>query len=273
MHPLSQHTRRTYFVLLVVAFFIVIPVAILYATGYRLIDFSFAQTGGVYVTMPAPDITVSMNGKGVGTSGIFDRTVYIDNLSPGTFVVQAEKADYYSWSKVLTVEPWKVTDVRAIMVPTSIPIREVFLATTTEAVATSTTVAVSRAGYDAILKAFATTTPVQTSGDIGLFLEKGDVVVRWMRGLESAPSSFCSQPSFCVTQFKIEKGADVVTEAQFFASGVTYRTSSGIYFTDIDIRSPQMLIPLYQRAGTNSRVVNGALIIKDGKSFYRIDAW
>lgn len=277
MQPLSVSTRRAYFVTLLVLFAVVVPLTVLYATGYRLSDLSLSETGGAFVSVPLSETVVSLNGSEAGTSGIFDKTIYVDDLSPGTYVLQAVKEGYYPWSKTITVEPWIVTDAVAVLVPTVLEFREV---TTSASAATSTTQQVTAATYRDLRAAFATTTPttstttpIQAAGGIGLFIQNGDVSVRWMRSESSTASAFCIKPSNCVKEFRVEKGKEEAADARFFGGGVVYQVPSGIYFADVDIRSPQLTLPLYTRSGTEFRVVNGTLYIKDGVTYYQLEAW
>ncbi|MEK7063250.1 MAG: hypothetical protein AAB955_01000 [Patescibacteria group bacterium] len=254
MNPLSSRTRNIYFLLLTFAFVLVVPVAVLYATGYRLRDFSLQETGGVYVTVPISDVVVTINGEEVGKSGLFDRTLYIPDLSPDKYVVQATREGYYPWTKTITVEPWIVTDALALMVPTTIQLTE-------EPVATST------------LAAFATTTVQESVGGMELLLEDGDVSVRWIRNPDNAPSAFCFRPSACASEITILRGKEDALGAVFFSGGVVYRTQTGIYFSDIETRSPQLILPLYTRPKADFRIIDDALVIKDGASYYRIDSF
>ncbi len=275
MQPLSARTRFRFFLLMLAAFIVVVPVAVLYATGYRLADLSLAETGGVYVTVPLSDVTVTLNGEEVGASGLFDRTLYLSDLSPDTYVVQAAREGYYPWTKTVTVQPWVVTDVHALMVPTSLPLREVEVGTDDAA---TTSVALSVAAFAELRAAFATTTSatstaLDTQAGMGLYIEQGDVVVRWQRSVESVPSAFCARPGSCTQEFRVERERDTVLDARFFSGGVVYRTASGIYFADIDVRLPQLVLPLYTRAKADFRVIDDALYIKDETSYYRIDAF
>lgn len=286
MKPLSRRTRLIYLAVSVVAFLLTVPIAVFYASGYRFKGFSLVETGGVYVSVPVGEASVSINGKEEGTSGLFTRSFYTDNLAQGKYVVQVSRDGYYPWVKKIVVEPRIVTDVAAFMIPQSLTIREVLIRG--EGAVASTTRAVSKTEYATMLKAFtrsaassttarmpqATSTPRDTSAGRELFIEEGNVVVRWTKDTRSTPSAFCLKPSSCVQEFFIEKGSETAVSADFFAGGVLYATKeSGIFLSENDVRPVRLVVPIYTRPGAEYRVINGALIIKDGKTLYEISGF
>jgi hypothetical protein len=288
MKPLSRRTRLIYLAVSVAAFLFTVPIAVFYASGYRFNGFSLVETGGIYVSVPVGDASVFINGKEEGTSGLFTRSFYTDNLASGKYVVQVSREGYYPWVKKLVVEPRIVTDVAAFMVPQSLTIREVKIRAAEDIA--STTRSVSKNEYAAILKAFtlsatsssplpvnslsATSTPVDTSAGRELYIENGNLVVRWAKDPRSTPSAFCMKPSSCTGEFFIEKGKDTVTAAEFFVGGIIYATrESGIFLSENDIRPTPLVVPMYTRPLAQYRIINGTLIIKDGKLFYEISGF
>ena len=88
MQPLSKNKRRVYLVGFVVLFFLCVPVVLLFANGFRFEGGAgFVKTGGIYISVPYADAVVSMNGEEVGTSGLLKRGFYIDDLTPGSYVI------------------------------------------------------------------------------------------------------------------------------------------------------------------------------------------
>lgn len=277
MQPLSLKTRRLYATISFILFVIILPVAALYASGYRLSGLGLTATGGVYVSTSASEVTILINGKEEGRSGLFQKNFFFDNLAPGAYVVQASRKGFYPWSKNLIVEPRLVTDVSVPSIPQPLLVREI-LVEAEGSVATSTVRTVSAGQYADIEAVFnATSTmraasePVDEASGAALFIENGNLSVRWMRGIEGAPSSFCLRPSVCAEGFHIEHGKEIVTRAQFFAGGAVYATEeSGVFFAEVDIRDPRFVVPLYTRAGSDFRVINGDLIIADDNAFFEI---
>lgn len=286
MKPLSRRVRFLYLAVSIIAFLFTVPLAVLYASGYRFHGLSLLETGGIYVSVPISDATVFINGKEEGTSGLFTRSFYVDNLVQGSYSVQVSREGYYPWVKKITVEPRVVTDVSAFLVPQSLVIREIKVET--ESDTASTTRAVSKGEYATLLKAFthvatsspssqevgATSTPFAVRAGTELSIEEGNLIVRWTKDPQSTPSSFCIKPSSCVQEFALEKGREIVTDAKFFAGGVAYATkASGIFLAENDSRPIQLVIPLYSKPGAQFRIVNGDFIVKDGSILYDLSGF
>lgn len=285
MKPLSRRIRFIYLALSVFAFIVTVPVAVLYASGYHFNGISFVERGGIYISVPTSGASVSINGKEEGISSLFNRSFYDDSLTAGSYVVEAAREGYYPFIKKLTVEPRIVTDVSVFLVPQTLTIREIEVKEGD--VVASTTRAVSKSEYAQILKAFkvspvatsqntagATSTPFDAHSSMELYVEKGNVVVRSTKDAQSLPSSFCAKPSLCVQEFFIEKGEGTATNAKFFVGGVVYSTKeSGVFLAENDIRLPRLVVPIYTRPGAAFRILNGALIIKDGTSLYEVSGF
>ena len=285
MHPVSPRIRLIYLALSVIAFLLTVPLAVFYASGYRLEDFSLVETGGIYVSVPVSDAVVSINGEEEGTSNLFTRTFYTDNLKADWYSVQVSREGYYPWVKKVKVEPRIVTDTYALLVPQVLTIREIEVRNNGSEEA-STTRAVSAAEYATMSAAFTatstksaasespTTTPIAMRAGVGLFIEKGNLIARWTKDPITVPSPFCVEPASCVQEFFIEKGKETVTNAQFFGGGVVYATKeSGVILAEPDVRPTPTVVPLYSRPKAEFRIVGGALIVKDGKTFYEISGF
>jgi hypothetical protein len=273
MQPLSPRVRVAYLMIFVASFALLLPLVIFYADGWRFSRGSgFYKTGGVYVSVPYANVTVSINGVSVGRSGILQRSFYIDDLEPSTYVLRAAGEGYYPWERMVVVEPQLVTDARVLLMP--LEIEETRLALTGNATGTRL---ISEELYDEYVTLFSATTsasstlPVDTSENVGLFIESGNLFLRLLNGDDPVPSVFCTQPSYCVSGIELEDGRNTTLSAAFFEGGVIYRTKEGgILFTEADIRPIPRLLVLYQKAGADFRIVNGMLIVKDGKEFYEI---
>jgi hypothetical protein len=299
MDPLPATTRRRYFLLFIAFFVLVIPLAILYATGYRLSgDFSLIPTGGVYVAVPVSDAEVALNGRVLGVTGLFTRDFYEDNLSPGSYVLSVSLEGYYPWYKTVTVEKSLVTDASALLVPQQLETLELVRGATTTS---TTTLGISRTQYDSYLRAFAaaattststrqtlaaraglaTTSdaelaelgplPEDTQGGLEVYLDEGNVRLHWARSTTTIPSQLCMTPSSCVRDALIEKGKERAISAHFYGGGVIYATrEGGVYLAEADIRPTPLLIPIFSRRGADFRIISNNLIVKDGQKLYQI---
>lgn len=286
MKPLSLTVRRVYASLSFLVLVVLIPVALLYASGYRLDGLSLAPTGGIFIATPFSDITVSINGEERKRSSIFNRAFFIDNLRAGTYVVQADAPGYYPWSKNLYVLEGMVTDVSAVMVEQPLTLTRI-LNPSQIGGATTTPLAreVSVGAYRDIQTAFTpvepadatllsedeVVEPVSVYRGQALYIQEGDMRVLWTRSTSSIPSNFCTRPFECREEFIIEDWGETVVRALFYRGGIVFQTKeSGIFFTDVDVRFPRFTIPLYTKPGSEFRVIGGALIVKDGQTFYEI---
>lgn len=291
MQPLPLRTRRLYLLGLILVFVVVFPVIILYATGYHLTrDFALVETGGVFVTLEMPGAIISVNNDISGRSTLLDRNFLEQNLKPGLYSLKVERDGYYPWVKVVTVEPSYVTDARAIFIPTAIDKVELLPLSQKPKGATSTPGMsyLSVAALGSATSSFKTlrgtttmmtassTVPVARSGNTDLYIQNGNLIARYDGATSTAPSNFCLTPTMCVSDITIEKATEEVTNADFLfgdAGAVIYTTERGVYVTEVDVRSPQLLVPIYQVRGADFRFVDDALIIKDGKRFYRLEGF
>lgn len=271
MQPLSPRKRRTYLFVLIALFFVIVPVVILYASGYRFKgEFGFVQTGGIFISVPRSEITVLMNGEVVGQSGVLRKTFYISDLPPGSYVMQAMREGYYPWHRTLIVQPRLVTDANVFLVSEDPELFELTVATTTS----TTTRRIARELYNSYITAFnmapPTTTPQTAQG--ALFVEQGDLYLRWLEAEQTPPSTFCLAPASCVQEIPIESGRPRTATAAFWRGGIVYTTlEGGVYVAEGDIRPTAVVAPLYPVRGATFRIIDGHLIIKDGNKLYEID--
>ncbi len=110
---LSRRKRITYLIACVIAFLIISPLAVYYATGYRVDDkFEVMKTGGIYVVLEGKGFSILLDDIEQEVSSIFRRDFFIQNLSPKTYSLKVSKEGHYPWFKKIIVIQEKVTDVR-----------------------------------------------------------------------------------------------------------------------------------------------------------------
>ncbi len=273
MQPLSWRLRALYLVLFMLLFVALLPIVILYADGWRFSrSLGVYKTGGVYVSVPYGDVVLTLNGEFVGKTGLLQRSFYIDDLAPSTYVLRAGVDGYYPWERMVVVEPQLVTDARVLLLPVSFETERLVVsgnATGTQAISEAL-LAEYRTLFAATTPA-SSTVPVDTEENIGLFVRDGNLIARWLRADSPVPSMFCSRPSYCVPEIVLEGSGETALSGQFFEGGVLFRTKEGgLYFTEADVRPAPRSMLLYQKPNIDFRVVNGRLIVKDGASFYEI---
>ncbi len=296
MEPLSRSRRRIYLALCALLFVISIPLAILYASGYRFrSDLSLVATGGVYLNVPISDAVVSINGEEIGTTGLFSKNFYVDNLRPGSYAVHVALDGYYPWYKSLAVEKRVVTVAEAFLVPEHLPLVRL-VRTNTPTTTASTSRAVSRLLYDSYIAEFATSTdpgerilmvtndcatgicistttvalPYDTEGGVDLYIEKGVAHLEWTRSTSTIPSAFCMTPSQCQKRIVVAEGKGALKHAVLFNGGVLYQSQSGVFLTEADVRPTPLTVPIYPKAGADFRIIDGALLVKDADTLYEV---
>lgn len=269
MQPLSAFKRRVYLLTFAMLFVLCIPIAILFASGYRLTAAGFVPTGGIFISAPYGDARVFMNGELVGTSGILRRSFYLDSLTAGTYEMRVERDGSLPWYRTLIVESEVVTDALVFLAPEDIDAIPMVVGTST---ATSTR-SVTRAQFNAYLAVFdtpAATSTQRTDGE-AVFLEGGDVFVRLTDESALPTSNFCVRPSDCAREIPIEKGRQVATNAFYLGTNIVYTTrEGGVFLSEVDIRPTALVVPLYAVRGAQARLIDGQLVINDDGDLYGI---
>lgn len=277
MEPLPLTFRRITSYLFFALFVVVLLVASIYASGYRLNGFSLERTGGIHVSVPIADAQVFVEGEEVGVTGFLTRSFFIDNLEAGNYEVEVVADGYHPWKKAFVVDRALVTDASAFMVPQNLTLVPI-VATTSESVATTTRV-VSQADYQELLDLFgmatssrlSTSTPEVEAGSHNLesVVRDGNVYVKWNKSLTNAPSAFCVRPEACVVEVSVEYGEIQATEAALFEGGVVYQTDEGkIFLAEVDVKQPQLVVLLYESMGAEFRVYQDEIIILDNEEFF-----
>lgn len=271
MEPLSLTTRRIISTTFFVLFVAVLVVASVYASGYRLRGFELERTGGINVSVPITDARVLLDGAEVGMTGFLTRSFFIDNLEVGNYEIEVQADGYHTWKKTFVVDRALVTDAGAFMVPMEFELLPI-VATTSESVATTTRV-VSQDGYQSLLGLFNTTTSTpEAIGEpeaLESVVRDGNVYVKWNQLLTNAPSAFCIRPDACVLEISVEYGEEEAVEAALYGGGVVYQTEDGVIFlSEIDVKHPQLVVPLYESGTAEFRIYENEIVILDGEEFF-----
>ena len=275
MQPLPLLFRRVVSWIFFILFAVILLIVSIYASGYRLgEEFTLERTGGIHVSVPVSGTILYLEGEEVGTSSFLDKSFFLDNLAFGTYSISVEKEGYRTWEKTLIVERAYVTDTTAFLIPETIIPLPIVIGTDTSA---TTSLQVSRAEFLTLESLFNTATTTATTTEATrtpdpteLVVRDGNVYVRWNRNLERAPSAFCIAPQACVVEISVELDETVVSRAEFFEGGVVYQTPRGIYLSEIDVKQPNIFVPLYEKPNAEFRIHQGELIILDDEELFVI---
>lgn len=102
-------------------FIVLVPLLVLYATGYRFnifnIEGTFRVVGGLYITTNVEDANIVMNDEPVEDVRIFQRAAYIQNVPDGVHEVYVEAPGVTTWVKELPVFAHLVTEAKSFNMP------------------------------------------------------------------------------------------------------------------------------------------------------------
>jgi hypothetical protein len=293
MKPLPQKHRYAYMIIAIIAFVISAPLLILYASGYRLDKtFSFATTGGVHISAPLSGTEIYLNNELVRTTSIFQKSIFVQNLKPGTYSVSVKKSGYQEWSKTLMVFPETVTDAYSFTLPAELVTKEIpakiGASGSSGASTTVETKLIDNPDYVDVVALFkvpkkvvptekvATTTKVATSTDIAkefrkLLVEKvdGNLRITWTGDIESKPSYFC-QNNDCKDEIYIKPSSTLKNFDFFPGRGdlIIMSQVGGIFVSEIDDRSPQNVQKLFDGPNVDFRIKDGDKIFLKKDSVY-----
>ena len=72
------------------------------------------------MAVPETGTNVYLNGALVKNTNFLQNSIFIQNLTPGTYAVMAEKEGYWPWAKKLTVAESAVAEAKVLMIPQEI---------------------------------------------------------------------------------------------------------------------------------------------------------
>lgn len=280
MEPLSPHVRRLYLYASIVLFMILLPLVIFYADGWRYKrGFGLVRTGGIFISVPYTGAQVTLNSEPIGESGFLERSFYVDNLAPSSYIIKVERDGSRPWERLLVVEPQLVTDARALLLPTELQVLMIATSTTASDETVREVSLATLRSYEQAFSATSTlatstassTVPVDESDGIGLFIRDGDLFAVWMEKEALPPSIFCGRPSFCNPEITIERSEGEVNHAFFYNRGIVFSTKEGgVFFVEPDIRPTALNIKLFTGKKAEVRLLGEALIVKDGSTLYEV---
>src|SRR3989344_788290 len=114
---MKKTTRTFLFSAFFISFLLATPVIIAYSRGYRA-DWGnkiILNTGALMVEpRPAP-VELFVDGQYHKRSSFLFQNIYVDNLIAKTYLVEAKRDGYFTWSKMLQVAPHLVTEAKNVV--------------------------------------------------------------------------------------------------------------------------------------------------------------
>lgn len=115
---MTLRSRRIILAFSILAFLIMVPLVLLYTSGYRMgSDFHLIKTGGFYVSSPVSGSQIFVDGQLEKETNILQSGFFMQNLKPGTYSVLVAKEGYWPWIKKLNIKEQMVTEARALILP------------------------------------------------------------------------------------------------------------------------------------------------------------
>lgn len=272
MEPLSRKKRISYLVLLIVIFIVLVPITLLYSSGYRLGEgFKLVKTGGVYIGLNESKANLFLDGKLTKDVGILKDGFFVQDLTPRVYHVVVKKEGYRSWEKVLEVLPQHVSETSAFILPNSIPYTEILSSSSayTDALkifATTTVTQIMPSEYPKIIATSTRTQKIENmkrKGDIVLWEEGGSIHARWVNTNSNAPSYFCNN-NVCDREIIINK-----RPVQFFDFHplsnelLLFVIDNVVIMTEIDPRIPRNEQTLFEAEGVEIRTLGDSILVKE----------
>lgn len=113
---MNRKIRLIILISLVLTYFIVAPILIYYALGYRF-DFdnqTVVSTGGFYLKIWPQEANILIDQEIVGQTNVFSNEKLIRSLLPKKYNIAVQKEGYFGWDKNLDVEDKKITKLENI---------------------------------------------------------------------------------------------------------------------------------------------------------------
>lgn len=118
---MTPKQKRIYMLVMFIIFLVLIPVLVLYSSGYRLNSrFRLVKTGGIYFHNNESGVAARLNGKVKKTSGLLEKNLLIRDLRPATYYSRIEKEGYRVWEKNITVNEQMVEVCYPLLIPDSL---------------------------------------------------------------------------------------------------------------------------------------------------------
>lgn len=262
---LSRKTRTIYFSLFLLLFVVVIPVLLLYSTGYSIDEaFNLSGRGGVYVYVEQEGAQVYIGNELKEETGLFNHEVLEKNLRPGTYLVLVSHADYWPWAKFVDVKSGEVSVRAPLLVPKVVPFTEIVKSTSTRLLA-GDAYATAKA-----LFASSTTSSGLTSKNIRLWVENNNIHAKWLGPEDVRPYYFCIDGAKqCPEDIVIYQGGTSQVRAIDFYPGrddaLLLTIDNSIFATEIDPITYRNSYPIYRGKKPEVRISRGVVYIKDGE--------
>ena len=286
IEPLSRTKRFIYLGIFIILFLILIPVVVLYSTGYTISsNFTLEKTGGIYVYSTEPNVSIYINDKLERQTNSFQKGFFASDLTPKQYSIRVQKDKFSQWNKTVVVSPQQVAEAYPFLIP-----NQMDMATITPKIIDSNGVSITNPVYVAIANLFnpnkitthiSTSTPATTSPEalavphqkVKVWKVKDSIYAEWTGDSSDTPFYFCSQkPSTCSTKILVYKVAGLGS-VDFYPGRndvILFGTKDGIFVTELDMRPQQNIVTLLSGQGYDFRISDGEQVfIKTNRGYFQ----
>lgn len=262
---MTLRKRRIILAVCILVFLLLIPLILLYTTGFRWDpELGLYKTGGLYISSPLIDSKIFINNNFEKETNILQAGLFLQSLKPGKYSILVAKDNYWPWQKNLVVKEQIVTEARAMLIPKE-PKGTVILRENYSPLETSkydeilANLKILRQPLKPVKTKQATTTPEEISRYTRFTPNQKEklwwdpktnkIWVEWLAGKESLPYFFCND-SVCNEKILIHTSKFSIRNIAFYPKRkdvVLFAVQNGVYALEIDGRGDDRAIqPVYK---------------------------
>jgi len=282
MQPMTLKKRRAYLYILIVVFFVIIPLIMLYTSGYRIgKGFKLVETGGIYIYSPESGSEIYIDNKKKKETSALNKDLFVQNLKPDTYSILIAKDGFWPWAKEVTVEEKRVSEAIAFLIPKE-PRGETITKTVPLGNNATSTEQKPNPEYKKVMNLFTTddlietasTSPIESRrGRVNLWKENDVLFAKWLKNEKSLPNYFCRDDR-CEDTVLVFESITGIKNFDFYPGRedvVLMGINEGIFAIEIDARKHQNFQPVYKGADPYFIIDDGQFYIKDGGNLFKIN--
>lgn len=233
MDPLGTFKRSLFLGAAIAVFIIVLPLLLLYVSGYRLSyeKKAIVETGGIYIHTEGIDGEISVSSQNL-EKPLEKISGLIQGLDPNTYTVNLRKEGFSSWQKNVEVFASKVNDVHPFQIPLSPTIEDI-----PEMIKNSSGKNIVNTLFKTTKKLFTEENKVRETSNVTLARIDNHLIAIWKGNPSNPPHFFCNTPNICSNAIVVSNNITEDSVWDFFPKRddvVIFTTKDGIYVSEID---------------------------------------
>lgn len=264
-------TRRTpksvfiFYGIFISLLLVIIGFALMYRSGYRLNGFNFVKAGSLEISVDLEGSQIAIDNSLRKTTSAPNEKLSFSNLTPGIHTILVAKANYWPWSKYISIPEDGLISIAPFSVPAN---------------TNGLLIPEGDAEYKTInLLIGQNSLPtkeskkISSSGKTALWVQDSTFIAEWISE-EPVPHYFCGEASCSNKTFEITKIKASIGNADFFKERediIIFSSGKGVYALEMDKRGTQNFYPIYEGANPSyAKNTPTTLYIKDGASLMEV---